>query len=89
MPGEHLQVEVASVGLVQTNPVGNVAASPTDVTIPGIVQTNSLDSGNARDSVADVNEDDSPDSEMEQTAILLMKRLNYPIVYLRLLGTLA
>ena len=84
MSGEHLQVEVASVSLVsseclvQTIPVGNVDASPTDVTIPGIVQKNSLDSGNASDSVADVNED----SEMEQTAILLMKRLNYPIVYL-------
>jgi hypothetical protein len=67
MPGEHLEVGVAGVDLVQTNPVGNLDASPTDVTIPGIVQTNSLDRGNVSDSVADVNVDDSPDSEMEQT----------------------
>jgi hypothetical protein len=43
-----------------------VVASPTDVIILGIVQTNSLDSGNVCDSVADVNVDDSPDSEIEQ-----------------------
>ena len=64
---EHLQDEVASVGLVQATPVGNVNASPTDVTISSIVQTNLLDSGNVSDSVADVNVDDSPDGEMEQT----------------------
>ena len=53
MSGEHFEIEIASIGQVQTNPAGNMNASHTDATVPSIMQTNSVDSDNV--SVTDVN----------------------------------